>query len=53
MAHEMGILTGLDLDGLIALSRGLPALVGHPVPGQVAQAGRPGDLHPPPPGIAA
>ena len=53
MAHEMGIPTGLDLDGLIALSRGLPALVGHPVPGQVAQAGRPGDLHPPPPGIAA
>jgi hydroxymethylglutaryl-CoA lyase len=53
MAHEMGIPTGLDLDGLITLSRGLPALVGHPVPGQVAQAGRPGDLHPPPPGIAA
>ncbi|RZK95450.1 MAG: hydroxymethylglutaryl-CoA lyase [Methylobacterium sp.] len=48
MAHEMGIPTGLDLPALIALSRDLPRLVGHPVPGQVAQAGRPCDLHPVP-----
>ena len=48
MAHEMGIATGLDLDALIGLSRALPRLVGHDVPGQVAKAGRPCDLHPVP-----
>ena len=48
MCAEMGIETGLDLDALIRLSRDLPRLVGHPVPGQVAKAGRPLDLHPPP-----
>lgn len=48
MAHEMGLSTGLDLDALIDLSRGLPQLVGHKVPGQVAKAGRPCDLHPAP-----
>ena len=48
MAHEMGIATGLDLDALIGLSRHLPRLVGHDVPGQVAKAGRPCDLHPVP-----
>jgi hydroxymethylglutaryl-CoA lyase len=51
MAHEMGIATGIDLDALLPLSRGLPALLGHEVPGQVAKAGRSGDLHPPPPGL--
>lgn len=50
MCEQMDIATGLDLPALIALSRTLPALVGHPVPGQVAKAGRVGDLHPPPPG---
>lgn len=48
MAYEMGICTGLDLDALIGLSRDLPRLVGHDVPGQVAKAGRPCDLHPVP-----
>ena len=48
MAHEMGIATNLDLDALLGLSRGLPRLVGHDVPGQVAKAGRPCDLHPVP-----
>jgi hydroxymethylglutaryl-CoA lyase len=48
MAHEMGIETGIDLPALLDLSRGLPALLGHDVPGQVAKAGRTGDLHPPP-----
>ncbi|MCE4225099.1 hydroxymethylglutaryl-CoA lyase [Methylobacterium sp. C25] len=48
LCHEMGIATGLDLDALLTLSRGLPRLVGHAVPGQVAKAGRPCDLHPPP-----
>jgi hydroxymethylglutaryl-CoA lyase len=48
MAERMGIPTGLDLPALIALSRTLPRLVGHEVPGQVAKAGRTQDLHPPP-----
>ena len=46
MCEEMGIETGIDLPRLIALSRGLPALLGHEVPGQVAKAGRNCDLHP-------
>ncbi|MGX7708450.1 hydroxymethylglutaryl-CoA lyase [Methylobacterium sp. Gmos1] len=53
MAEEMGLSTGLDLDALIALSRDLPRLVGHDVPGQVAKAGRPLDLHQAPPLKAA
>ena len=48
MFEEMGIGTGIDLNRLIALSRELPALVGHDVPGQVRAAGRPLDLHPAP-----
>ena len=44
--HEMGLRTGLDLQRLIDLSLQLPGLVGHDVPGQVAKAGRPCDLHP-------
>ncbi len=48
MAHAMGIATGIDLDRLIALSRGLPELLGHDVPGQVAKAGCAWDLHPQP-----
>ncbi|SAK57799.1 hydroxymethylglutaryl-CoA lyase [Caballeronia calidae] len=45
MCDEMGIPTGIDLQKLIALSRTLPALVGHEVSGQVAKAGRNCDLH--------
>jgi hydroxymethylglutaryl-CoA lyase len=48
MCEEMGIPTGIDLQKLIALSRTLPALVGHEVSGQVAKAGRNCDLHPVP-----
>lgn len=48
LCHEMGLTTGLDLEGLIALSRELPSIVGHSVPGQVAKAGRACDLHPAP-----
>jgi len=50
MCEQMGIPTGLDLPALIALSRTLPALVGHDTPGQLAKAGRVQDLHPAPPG---
>ena len=48
MAHEMGIATGLDLQTLIGLSRTLPPLLGHDVPGQLMKAGRSCDLHPRP-----
>jgi hydroxymethylglutaryl-CoA lyase len=48
MAHEMGMATGLDLQTLIELSRTLPPLLGHDVPGQVMKAGRNCDLHPRP-----
>ena len=48
MFEEMGVVTGVDLDRLLTLSRELPALVGHDVPGQVRAAGRPLDLHPVP-----
>jgi hydroxymethylglutaryl-CoA lyase len=48
LCEESCITTGIDLVGLLALSRTLPALLGHDVPGQVAKAGRNGDLHPSP-----
>jgi len=48
LCDETGIETGIDLPRLIALSRKLPALLGHDVPGQVAKAGRSCDLHPAP-----
>ncbi|OPY97004.1 hydroxymethylglutaryl-CoA lyase [Bradyrhizobium sacchari] len=46
LCHETGLRTGLDLQRLIDLSLRLPVLIGHGVPGQVAKAGRPLDLHP-------
>jgi hydroxymethylglutaryl-CoA lyase len=46
LCHEIGLTTGIDLERLIGLSHQLPTLVGHDVPGQVAKAGRPLDLHP-------
>ncbi|WP_223542713.1 hydroxymethylglutaryl-CoA lyase [Pseudomonas sp. BF-RE-26] len=48
LCDEMGIHTGIDLPLLLRLSRGLPALLGHELPGQVAKAGRNCDLHPAP-----
>lgn len=48
MLEAMGYATGIDLDRLLACARTLPALVGHPVPGQVAQAGPSGARHPEP-----
>lgn len=48
MLGEMGVATEVDLAGLLALARSLPALLGHDIPGQVAKAGRSGDLHPVP-----
>ncbi|MGO4377732.1 hydroxymethylglutaryl-CoA lyase [Pseudoduganella sp. RAF53_2] len=51
MCEEMGIPTGIDLPALIALSRTLPPLLGHDLPGQVVKAGRNSDLHPTPPDL--
>lgn len=48
MLDAMGYDTGIDLARLLPLARGLPPLLGHEVPGQVAKAGRIGDLHPAP-----
>ncbi|SAL19127.1 hydroxymethylglutaryl-CoA lyase [Caballeronia humi] len=45
LCDEMSIPNGIDLPKLIDLSRALPALVGHDVPGQLAKAGRNCDLH--------
>jgi hydroxymethylglutaryl-CoA lyase len=46
MLDAMGYDTGIDLSKLLAVARRLPQIVGHEVPGQVAKAGRIGDLHP-------
>ena len=48
MLDAMGYDTGMDVDKLLALARQLPQVVGHPVPGQVAKAGRITELHPAP-----
>jgi hydroxymethylglutaryl-CoA lyase len=44
----LGYETGIDLDRLLAIGRGLPDVVGHSVPGQMIKAGRITDLHPSP-----
>jgi hydroxymethylglutaryl-CoA lyase len=48
LCDEMGIHTGINLPHLLEMSRRLPALLGHEMPGQVAKAGRNSDLHPAP-----
>lgn len=37
--HDAGIETGIDLDAVLAISRGLHALVGHDMPSRVSAAG--------------
>jgi hydroxymethylglutaryl-CoA lyase len=49
MVDAMGYDTGIQLDALLAIAKGLPRIVGHDVPGQVTKAGRIHDLHPEPP----
>ncbi|MES1929011.1 putative hydroxymethylglutaryl-CoA lyase [Salinisphaera dokdonensis CL-ES53] len=39
MFEQMSVDTGVDLDGLLKVAEGLPAIVGHDVPGQVFKAG--------------
>lgn len=53
LCDEVGIHTGIDLPHLLQLSRRLPALLGHELPGQVVKAGRNCDLHSPPAYTAA
>lgn len=51
IAHALALMgydTGIDLTALIEASRGLPALIGHDTPSQIAKAGRRLDLHPVP-----
>ena len=45
MLDAMGYDTGIAIDELLGLARQLPLIIGHAVPGQVAQAGRVTDLH--------
>ncbi len=45
--------TGCDLPVLLQAAWRLPALIGHPVPSQIAKAGRRLDLHEPPPDFRA
>ncbi len=45
MLHDMGYETGVDLDGLIACARRIPAVVGHDTPGQVMKAGKSLETH--------
>jgi hydroxymethylglutaryl-CoA lyase len=52
MLDAMGYDTGIDLSRLLAVARQMPRIVGHEVPGQVAKAGRIGDLHPAPAYVA-
>lgn len=52
MLCAMGHDTGIDLPRLLTLAQGLPEIVGHAVPGQVAKAGRISDLHPAPDFVA-
>ena len=49
----MGYHTGVDLALLMDVSRRLPALVGHDIPGRIVKAGRRLDLHPVPANFAA
>ena len=39
LLHDLGYTTGIDLDELLAVSRSLAELVGHPVPSRVSAAG--------------
>ena len=45
MLESSGFDTGVDLDKLLAVARGLPELLQHDVPSQVLKAGKRTDLH--------
>jgi len=48
MLEQMGYNTGVDLDLLLDVARGLPAIVGHDVPGQLIYAGKADRKYPKP-----
>ena len=48
MLQTMGHDTGVDIERLLTVSRGLPGVVGHEVPAQVSKAGPVWQLHPAP-----
>jgi len=48
MLTLMGYQTGVNLESLLEISRDLPRLIGHNVPGSLARAGMRSDLHPMP-----
>ena len=52
MLQAMGYDTGIDVTRLMSVARGLPAIVNHEVPGQLAKAGLITDLHAAPPSVA-
>jgi hydroxymethylglutaryl-CoA lyase len=52
MLDAMGYDTGMALERLLQVARGMPAMVGHDVPGQVAKAGPSMTLHPAPAYVA-
>ncbi len=53
MFGAMGFDTGVDLEALTAAARRMPGLVGHPVPGQILQAGPSTRRYPPPASLGA
>jgi hydroxymethylglutaryl-CoA lyase len=51
--HAMGVATGIDLDGLLAVSRRVETIVGRTLPGQIVKAGPSTRRYPLPDGVAA
>ena len=51
--HAMGVETGVDLDALLAVSRRVQEIVGHPLPGQIVKAGAWDRRYPLPDGVQA
>jgi hydroxymethylglutaryl-CoA lyase len=41
MLHEMGVRTGIDLDALVEVARGIPAIIGHDLPSRMVAVGPP------------
>ncbi len=47
MLHEMGMETGIDLDGLITVSRNVERIIGRTLPGQIMKSGKRDNLSKP------
>ena len=48
MLGLVGVSSGVDLDAVLAVARGVRATVEHPLESAVLRAGKAGDLHEPP-----